>query len=460
MSKNQNTYQKAMEDLRPSEGFQERSLAAVKHAALKKKGTIYPRRSAYLGAALIACLVLALFGLSRLGVFLPGAGGRETTPAAPSGETVFIARLNINPGVEFRVDESGMILSVTGTNEDGAALIAGMDFTGLSFENATILVVNRLIEENYITASMVAEDILLSVSGGAGGEDLLTVMSSVIRSAASQYDLSVETREKEANQLELLLASKPEEPQEGELPAVKEEELPLSLQVEYDLTGRNAPYSEVNDVRLTLENGETYPSYQILTSYDLAGGSVNFTTFWCTYALMEKGYLSNDLAGQAVIRMPGATAEQLSGVERLISLMLEDGMLLLKAEIADAETIRICRGEALASEETGRYTLSQLVDIMYVKDREDISARQKEILKIAFSENDGEDFLRPRYFAVVPNFIGMTEEEAAALCERVGFVPSVVREPFTAESKPEEAGRVIFQDCSPGARGKWARSFS
>jgi hypothetical protein len=52
----------------------------------------------------------------------------------------------------------------------------------ISLENATILVANRLIQENYITAFMVG-GVYLSVNGKTQ-PDTLAIMSTIIKTAA------------------------------------------------------------------------------------------------------------------------------------------------------------------------------------------------------------------------------------------------------------------------------------
>ena len=92
---------------------------------------------------------------------------------------------------------------VVGLNEDGAALIEGIDFAGLSLENATIVVVDRLIEQGYINASMV-DDVFISVTGSTQ-PDTLAMMSTIIKTAASQYELVVDTAQTGENELQVVM---------------------------------------------------------------------------------------------------------------------------------------------------------------------------------------------------------------------------------------------------------------
>jgi len=438
-----------------------KAVQAMRLALLQKNKRQPMRRAAVYALSAAACVALALFCLRvwpggfevgdttpSLSVVIPEKSPLPVTPMPAPTPGGFTATLRINPSVEFHVDEAGMILAVIGVNEDGAALIAGIDFAGMTFENATIVVVNRLIVENYISASCVQDDIFLSVKGGSG-EKILECMSSVIRAAAACYDLSVDTVQSGENELQLVLAARPEEPAEGDLPPMEEGELPVSLVVEYVITGKQYPYSEVEELFVTLENGERYPSWKVLHC-DIAGGSLMHTTLWAMISLMEKGYVSDGLQGQILFQMKACTQRQLEDVLTLISLILEDGMLHLKAEIADADSLRIVPADALASDVPSRYTLAELMDVMLVKEKADITQRQLDMIHMAYPEHP-EDYLEPRYWAVVPNFEGLTEEEAVGLCRLAGFAPEVYYVPFDpAISHSEDIGRVIYQDTNTG----------
>ena len=61
----------------------------------------------------------------------------------------------------------------------------------------------------------------------------------------------------------------------------------------------------------------------------------------------------------------------------------------------------------------------------------EITALQMRILTLAYTYDGAVERLRPRYWAVIPNFVGMSEDEAAALCTLTGFVPKIVHEPLS-----------------------------
>jgi hypothetical protein len=157
------------------------------------------------------------------------------------------------------------------------------------------------------------------------------------------------------------------------------------------------------------------------------------------YALIEKGYIVSGLQGQIPVKLNGCSESQLNNTEKLISLILEESGLPLGVRITGEDTLRIVPAGSPASESAGKYSLSELMDYTYVKDRAGITKRQMEILGMAFSEEGAEEFVKPRYWAVVPDFIGMPEADAAALCELTGFVPTS----FMSRSSRENPGTAI-----------------
>ena len=71
----------------------------------------------------------------------------ETTP--PAG-TYTRMTVDINPSVEFMVDDQNKVVSVTALNDDGSILIAGEAFVGKTPEEATQLVVSLATDAGYL----------------------------------------------------------------------------------------------------------------------------------------------------------------------------------------------------------------------------------------------------------------------------------------------------------------------
>ncbi len=406
----------------------------------------------------------------------PTVAASETAPA-PDKKVGALVTLSINPEVEFNVDEDGMIIEVTGKNEDGAELIRDVDFTGMSFENAAITVVNLLIRDGYITAESVDKSIFLSI-GGEGGEGLLEVLADTIRSAAAGYEMAVDTVQTGDEQLQLVLKEQPQEDDDS-LQKADPNDLPLYMQVDIQLTGLvNTPetrywdaanrifYSgvtELDRVVLTLDNGKKYSAFAV-TGYDLDDGSLAETVMLVLVALDENGYLTRDMPGKLVIALHGGTEAQFQTALEMASLTVEDlGVGLEAVSGSESGTVVISSSAEPSTAPEHEYTLSQLLNTLINKDAAKVTELQMRILSLATDEQYVKDeLLRPRFWAVMPDLIGLTEEEAVRLCEQNGINYYIDHMEFTIESDPDFIGRVKYQDLPAGTPvcTDWQMQFS
>lgn len=406
----------------------------------------------------------------------PTVAASETAPA-PDKKVGALVTLSINPEVEFNVDEDGMIIEVTGKNEDGAELIRDVDFTGMSFENAAITVVNLLIRDGYITAESVDKSIFLSI-GGEGGEGLLEVLADTIRSAAAGYEMAVDTVQTGDEQLQLVLKEQPQE-DEGSLQTADPNDLPLYMQVDIQLTGLvntpetrywdaanrifSAGVTELDRVVLTLDNGKKY-SAAAVTGYDLDDGSLAETVMMVLVALDENGYLTRDMPGKLVIYLHGGTEAQFQTALEMASLTVEDlGVGLEAVPGSESGTVVISSLAEPSTAPEHEYTLSQLLNTLINKDAAKVTELQMRILSLATDEQYVKDeLLRPRFWAVMPDLIGLTEEEAVRLCEQNGIKYYIDHMEFTNEADPDFIGRVEYQDMPAGTSvcTDWRMQFS
>ena len=436
-----------------------------------KHGWKYITSIATAAAAICVLLVaVTMPGLSqspKSTAAIPPVSSEQNTVIETVGTKVL---LSINPKIEFNVDASAMIISVSGKNEDGAALIDGIDFSGFSFENPTILVVNKLIEKGYISVASVDEHIYLSVSGEENDADLLEVMSATIKAAASEYEIKVDAVKKDETEVQIVLAEDDSrELDENALPDADPVALPAYMEIEYELTGKvNSPedigwrgegedrvfqhgYSEVNDVYLTLEDGKRFNASQIV-EFDTAGDWLSTSIMQVMHSLIEKGYITSGMPGQIVIKISGCTQKQYADTKELISMMLQEaGLSLDVKEENGSDTLIIVPSSTTVTREPSEYTLSDLLNIKFNKDLDKITKLQMNIMKMAFTEDGAEERLEHRYWAVIPNCIGLSEEAAVKLCELNGFKPNIVYEEFIeGESLTENIGKVFYQDMPAG----------
>ena len=117
---------------------------------------------------------LTLAAVMMLGVCSLCACNRSA-PEAPEG-TVTRMTVDINPGVEFMIDDENKVVSVTALNDDGAILIAGESFIGKTPEEAVELVVKLSGETGYLVKGNVSADeniVKISVSGDSEYADYI-----------------------------------------------------------------------------------------------------------------------------------------------------------------------------------------------------------------------------------------------------------------------------------------------
>lgn len=106
---------------------------------------------------------LSLALAAGTGVMLAGCSGGESDSQAAARMQV-----DINPSVEFILDEENKVLSVTALNDDGALIIAGEAFVGKSADDAVELMVNISTEAGYLVQGELSagpDEITISITG-------------------------------------------------------------------------------------------------------------------------------------------------------------------------------------------------------------------------------------------------------------------------------------------------------
>jgi hypothetical protein len=372
--------------------------------------------------------------------------------------------LRINPSVEFRLVENGMVAEVAGLNEDGVALIEGIDFAGLSLENATIVVVNRLIEQGYISASMV-DDVYISVSGSSQ-PDTLEMMSAIIKTAASQYALAVQTVQTGDNELQVVLGEADSDPPAAPEPAATASPDNPPTPVMPDISAPSAPADpsslpaaltlryqkdfagSVDDIDIDF-NGERVDS-GIDAYIDIAGMPAGAATFWTLNKLIAEGYLTDSKPDTKVEFDVSAFGEATAAqVRELAALMVQEAGLALAATDEGGGRFCLAASGLPAPERNARYTLREIEDPTQIKAREDITALQMQILSMAFTPEEIEYMLAPRYWSVMPNLIGLSEARARELLTLAGLQPVPYYEDG-GHTAGVGYGEVFFQDYAAG----------
>ena len=138
----------------------------------------------------IKCLSLALCLCLLIGMALPLASCKKSEPTPPEG-TYTRMTVDINPSVEFMVDDQNKVVSVTALNDDGSILIAGEAFVGKTPEEATQLVVSLATDAGYLVKGEIhventdeSQKIEISVSGNS---DYAKELAKNVKSDVEKY---------------------------------------------------------------------------------------------------------------------------------------------------------------------------------------------------------------------------------------------------------------------------------
>lgn len=89
----------------------------------------------------------------------------NTGEVEASGSTLLA--IDINPSVEFILDEEGNVLSVTASNEDAEVVLSNLDLVGLPYEDAVEAFIDEVVELGYIDVTTTDNTIIFTV----GSED-------------------------------------------------------------------------------------------------------------------------------------------------------------------------------------------------------------------------------------------------------------------------------------------------
>lgn len=135
-------------------------------------------------------LSLALCLCLLIGMALPLASCKKSEPTPPEG-TYTRMTVDINPSVEFMVDDQNKVVSVTALNDDGSILIAGEAFVGKTPEEATRMVVSLATDAGYLVKGEIhventdeSQKIEISVSGNS---DYAKELAKNVKSDVEKY---------------------------------------------------------------------------------------------------------------------------------------------------------------------------------------------------------------------------------------------------------------------------------
>ena len=121
------------------------------------------------GVLLVSCFFVCLFG-GLNGLF---------SKKAPFKQGYFV--LDINPSVEVRYDEEGTVTSAVGLNDDGKALLVGLDLKEKSYQTAADILFERCVAMGYFARGREDNAVLITALSDEGEKD--AKMTSEVKSA-------------------------------------------------------------------------------------------------------------------------------------------------------------------------------------------------------------------------------------------------------------------------------------
>lgn len=150
----------------------------------------------------IVCLLMAIIMLLS-SLILVSCGNAE-----PEEGTVTRMTVDINPSVEFMVDDEDRVVSVTALNDDGSILIVGESFIGKTPEEAVELMVSIAAETGYLVEGNIEASentVKISVSGDTKyAEELLKDIEKKVSETLKALDINGQIEKVEALNTEAL----------------------------------------------------------------------------------------------------------------------------------------------------------------------------------------------------------------------------------------------------------------
>ena len=130
------------------------------------------------------------------------------------------------------------------------------------------------------------------------------------------------------------------------------------------------------------------------------------------------------------------------GLADLTNLLIAEYDLQIAVTVdTEAKEIRLAFDGSVEHEaQASEYTIKDVLNTKVNKDEEDLSPRQIKILKTAYNYREYYRLLEKRYHVVIPNLVGMSEEQAIALLQQLGIVPGVVREKVKGYDPTQDGG--------------------
>lgn len=402
-------------------------------------------------AAAMAFMIVAAVFLAP-GILVPSNQGEEIVVLPQPSQKVLEEELNIgnesqvvstvmlslNPVVKLGLDKNGQVVEATGMDKEGEKLLRGVDCTGLSFENAAIVVVNQLLLNDYINSDVEQEEITVSVESNQMNIEELEVVTETIKTAAEQHKINVDvTKSEESQQVSIVLTA--DEDSQSELDASQESKGLLT--VEFVLNEENP--SIVDSVKAFTEDNEG-----LITDTQFGGIPYKEAVLKGINWLIEKGQIDDNSEKRTILKLSIQDETKTANLKLLTQWLLDQAGLSLEVVASDELGSFELKTNDNSPQEQRVYTMSQILDPTVHKNKDKLTKTQLDILKLVYTGEQIDELLTIRYWVVAPNLVGMEEEKAVAMLQQMGIVPVVSIEFNDQYAQDFSEGTVYFQDVS------------
>lgn len=404
-----------------------------------------------IAAAAMAFMIVAAVFLAP-GIFVPSNQGDEIVILPQPSQKVLQEELNIdvqpqvvstvmlslNPVVKLGLDKDGQVIEAVGMDQDGEKLLRGVDCTGLSFENAAIVVVNQLLLNDYINSDVEQEEITVSVESDQMDIEQLEVVTETIKTAAEQHKIDVDVTESEETQQVSIVLNAEEDSQPE--PDISQESKGL-LTVEFILDEENP--SVVESIKAFTQDNEG-----LITDTEFEGIPYKEAVLKGINWLIEKGLIDDDSEERTILKLSIQDDTKTANLKLLTQRLIDQAGLTLEVVASDELGSFELKTSNNRPQEQPVYTMAQILDPNVHKNKDELTKTQLDILKLVYTGEQIDELLTIKYWVVAPNLVGMEEEKAVAMLQQMGIVPVVAIEYNDQYAGEFSEGTVYFQDVS------------
>lgn len=326
-------------------------------------------------------------------VMVAGATSSLAGCSCSEDDKLQVMTMSVNPGVEFIVDKSDKVVSVSASNEDGAYLISKFtEFTGMSAGDAA----KKFLElsEQYgfvVSGTMDGEKVTISVSG-EGADELYKDVKNSIKKKVSDLGMQVADMVKIAeDDIKEMIETCYQEYTESEINELSEEKLLEMLKSSREETKglftedeRLEYYKERAQmvIETKIQTVKTYLNTQLGALGSLINGTVTSTLETINSTITTAYNAINSQLENALAQVESKRTEYIQKKEEYLTKVQEYREAL---ETAGAENAEQLKAEVEALRETAKGFQEELVTKLNTAKTELLS-KVKETIQVKMAE--------------------------------------------------------------------------